>query len=146
MRWPGTTRMLVCLGSPHLGSPLERLGHLAHSLLDRTAITAPLGKIAGARSQGIKDLRHGPGTPERAHSPTIAYRFLGASLAGDTDHPLGNWLGDGLVPLASATGHAIDGDVETASLGNLGHMALVTDTRVYRQIRDWLAATDAARG
>jgi pimeloyl-ACP methyl ester carboxylesterase len=146
MRWPAATRMLVCLGSPHLGSPLERLGHLAHSLMNQTAVTAPLGKIAGVRSQGIKDLRHGPGAPAMAHAPAIAYRFLGASLAGDADHPLAEWLGDGLVPLASATSHAIEGDVETATVGNLGHMALVTDTRVYGRIRDWLAATDAARG
>ena len=30
MHWPQATRMLICLGSPNLGSPVERLGHLLH--------------------------------------------------------------------------------------------------------------------
>lgn len=141
MAWPQATRMLICLGSPHLGSPLERLGHLATAALYRFDVTAPLGKLAAARSQGIKDLRHGPG-PARIppQSAPIAYRFLGASLAEDVEHRFAKLLGDGLVTRDSATAHAIDGDVETATLGQLGHLQLLTDARVYRQISAWLAA------
>lgn len=146
MNWPHSTRMLICLGSPNLGSPVERLGHLANSALNFSAITAPLGKIAAARSQGIQDLRHGPGAP-RTHATHghIAFRFLGGSLADDVADPFGDFLGDGLVTLGSATAHAIEGDVQSARLGKIGHMGLLTDRRVYWQIRDWLLAAEKAR-
>ncbi len=98
MQWPHLTRMLICLGSPLLGSPIERLGQLTTSALNLSRVTAPLGRIAAARSQGIKDLRRGPGVarppPEHGH---VALRFLGASLAEDLEHPLGNCVGDGLI-------------------------------------------------
>ncbi|NJD24363.1 MAG: hypothetical protein FIB06_03050 [Betaproteobacteria bacterium] len=137
-RWPQVTRMAVCLGSPHLGSPLERLGHGLNNALDAHAITAPLGKAGAARSRGVKDLRHGPGAdPATPHD--IALRFLGSTLTEDVDHPLAEWFGDGLVTLGSATDHPVTGDVKSARLGGIAHMALTTSPRVYRQIAAWLA-------
>lgn len=146
LRWPSATRMLICLGSPNLGSPLERLGQLFTSALAVSNVTAPLARIAATRSQGIKDLRRGPG-PARAPAahPAIAFRFLGASLAADSAHPLGEWFGDGLVTPGSATAHGIGGDVRSARLGDIGHMALLNDARVYRQLREWLAAPAGKR-
>lgn len=144
MAWPHSTRMLICLGSPILGSTVERLGEFTTSALNQLKVTAPLGKIAAARSQGIKDLRSGPGAPENAAvHDHIAFRFLGASLAENSEHPFAKLLGDGLVTPASATAHAIDGDVESVRLGKLSHMALLNDARVYLQLRKWLAALDA---
>ncbi len=144
MRWPVSTRLLVCLGSPSLGSPLERLGHFANTALNLSPVTRPLGRIAAARSQGIKDLRRGPGAPRAsARRNAIAFRFLGASLAEDVDHPLSEFLGDGLVPLGSAIAQEIEGDVQSARLGKLGHMGLLNDRRVYRQIREWVAGACA---
>ena len=137
LRWPRVTRMLICLGSPHLGSPLERLGQTVTVALRQTDITAPLARIAATRSQGIKDLRHGPGAnPVTPH--TIALRFLGGTLTDDVDHPLADWFGDGLVTMGSATRHPVTGDVRSARLGGIAHMALTTDPRVYAQIRAWL--------
>lgn len=72
----------------------------------------------------------------------IAYRFLAGSLAEEVDNRFGRLFGDGLVTPGSATAHAIDGDVRTAAVGKLGHMDLLTDPRVYRQIADWLAAVE----
>ncbi|MCM8596356.1 triacylglycerol lipase [Accumulibacter sp.] len=143
MNWPQATRMLIGLGAPQLGSPLERFGHLVTSALQASKVTLPLARIAAARSQGIRDLRQGPGAAQ-AH-PTarhIAYRFLGGSLAEDVEHRFGRLFGDGLVTLGSATAQAIADDVQTAALGRLGHMALLTDARVYRQISRWVAALD----
>jgi pimeloyl-ACP methyl ester carboxylesterase len=140
MTWPQAMQMLICLGSPNLGSPVEQIGHWLTAALHLTQATAPLGKIAATRSQGIKDLRHGPGAPRHsAAHHHIAFRFLGASLTEDTGHPFCDFFGDGLVTLGSATTHQIEGDVQSARLGNIGHMALTTDPRVYRQIREWLA-------
>jgi pimeloyl-ACP methyl ester carboxylesterase len=143
MQWPQSTRMLICLGSPHLGSPVERLGQVATTALNLTRITLPLGKIANARSQGVKDLRNGPGAQRLPHkSHAIAFRFLGASLTEDVDHPLAAFLGDGLVPVSSAIAHQIDGDVKSAAVGRLGHMGLLNDARVYRQVSEWLRAIE----
>ncbi len=141
LQWPFSTRMVICLGSPYLGSPVERLGELATSVLNRFAVTAPLGKIAATRSQGIKDLRRGPGAPrsQPAHAH-IAFRFLGASLLEESEHPLGEILGDGLVGPGSATTHEIEGDVQSARLGKASHMGLLNDVRVYRQIREWISS------
>ena len=144
MSWPQSTRMVICLGSPHLGSPLERLGQLATVGLKLTTITRPLGNIAAKRSQGIKDLRRGPGAPRTLSKPhTIAFRFLGASLTEDVEHPISEFLGDGLVPLSSAIAHEITGDVQCARLGKLGHLRMLNDTRVHRQIREWLGVLGA---
>ncbi|MCP5267768.1 MAG: alpha/beta hydrolase [Zoogloeaceae bacterium] len=138
--WPQATGMLVCLGSPHSGSPVARLGHAATAALNMTRITAPLGKIADARSQGIKDLRHGPGSnPQAPHD--IAFRFVGSTLTEDMDHPLAEWFGDGLVTLGSATEHPVVGDVKSIRFGGIAHMALLTDQRVYAQISAWLQET-----
>jgi len=139
MNWPQALRMLICLGSPNLGSPVERLGHLATAALHLSKTTAPLGRIAAARSQGIKDLRHGSGAPRQsARQQHVAFRFLGGSLAEDIGHPFGEFLGDGLVTLGSATTHAIEGDVRSARIGKIGHMDLLNDARVYSQIREWV--------
>ena len=138
LHWPQVTTMLVCLGSPHLGSPVERLGQAVTVALDKHAITAPLGKIAATRSQGVKDLRHGPGaSPATPHA--IALRFVGSTLTDDVDHPLAEWFGDGLVTMGSATGHPVTGNVKSARFGGIPHMALTTEARVYEQIKAWLA-------
>jgi hypothetical protein len=134
--------MLVSLGSPHGGSPVERMGESLTRALRLSAVTAPLGNLAASRSQGIQDLRHGPGpareVPGHGH---IAYRFVASSLVEDGAHPLANVLGDGLVTPSSATGHAHAGDVQVAHLGRLGHMGLLTDARVYALLLAWLEAS-----
>lgn len=73
----------------------------------------------------------------------IAWRFIGGSLAEDLENPLGALIGDGLVTLGSATAGPLDGDVRGVRLGGVGHMGLLHDERVYRQIREWLEDTKA---
>jgi len=146
--WLKPTRMVICLGSPHRGAPLAKLGHLTTAALHLSKVTAPLGKIAAARSSGVKDLRHGLRAQEErtqaaAVASGMAYRFISANLTEDPDHPLGHILGDGLVTLGSATPPKLGDDVDSARLGGLGHMALLNEPRVYAQIRQWLDAPDA---
>ena len=143
--WLKPTRMVICLGSPHRGAPLAKLGHLTTAALHLSKVTAPLGKIAAARSIGVKDLRHGlraheERTQAAAVASSVAYRFISANLTEDPDHPLGHILGDGLVTLHSATVPELSDDVDLVRLGSLGHMALLNEPRVYEQIRRWLAA------
>ena len=146
--WLRPTRMVIGLGSPHRGAPLAKLGHLATAALHLSKVTAPLGKIAAARSAGVKDLRHGlweheERTQAAAVASSVAYRFISANLTDDADHPLGHILGDGLVTLRSATPPELADDVDSVRLGGLGHMALLNEPRVYERIRQWLAAPGA---
>ncbi len=105
-----------------------------------TLVTA---RVLEGRSSGIKDLRHGL-RPDPKTTHQIALRFIGSSLTDDVDHPLAEWLGDGLVTLGSATGHPLVGDVESTRLGGIAHMALTTDARVYACLQSWLKAIAAA--
>jgi len=150
--WLHRTRVVVCLGSPNLGAPLEKLGYLAAGALHLSDVTAPLGKIADARSAAIKDLRHGlrRGTRTGKYDegappvPGIAYRFLAANVVADCDRGfgrvLGRVVGDGLVTQQSAAVAGLPGDVETATIGGVGHLQLLNEPRVYAYIRRWLGA------
>lgn len=147
--WAARTPMIVCLGSPHQGAPLEQLGHLAAGALSLSEVTQPLGRIADARSAGIKDLRRGlKGKRATAASatPTPALRMLFATLGDPTESGLGTMLGkllgDGLVMPASAADDGLAGDVERVELAGLGHMALLNHPRVYAVIRRWLGAAE----
>jgi pimeloyl-ACP methyl ester carboxylesterase len=145
LSWLKPTRMVIFLGSPHRGAPLAKLGHLATAALHLSQVTAPLGKIAAARSVGVKDLRYGLRAQEERTQTAVAasgvaYRFISANLIEDPDHPLGHILGDGLVTLGSATPPELVDDVDSVRLGGLGHMALLNEPRVYERIRQWLDA------
>ena len=68
MNWPQATRMLICLGAPQLGAPLERLGHLVTSALQMSTVTLPLGRIAAARGPRLEE-RLRPRHEGRRHRP-----------------------------------------------------------------------------
>jgi hypothetical protein len=48
--------------------------------------------------------------------------------------------------MGSATDHPVTGDVKSARIGGVAHMALTTEARVFAQIRCWLAESGAAPG
>lgn len=137
--WLPRVRMLICLGSPQFGSPLERLGMLTNRVLDSFDVTAPIGAIAARRSAGIRDLHDGIGREDGQDPPSVELRFLGATIADDSDSPLGRLVGDGLVTPDSALAEDTRANVAKAQLGGLGHMGLLHDARAWRQIRAWIA-------
>ena len=151
LSWLGRVRLLICLGTPHQGARLEKLGHLAGLALGVSKVTQPLARIANARSQGIKDLRHGlkakGGRTTPAPAAPVALRFISASLGDESDSVIGSLmgraLGDGLVMPSSASDDGLGGDVQRVELAGLGHMALLNHPRAYAHIHAWLA--DAAR-
>ena len=143
--WRKRVRTVVCLGSPHLGAPLEKLGHFVASALNLSNVTQPLGRIANARSQGVKDLRHGLRGQNR-RVECLALRLVAGSLADEADAVMGVVLGDGLVTTRSASDASLVGDVQRAELPGLGHMALLNHPRVYALIREWLTPSAAPHG
>lgn len=57
--WPFLVDHLVCLGSPHHGAVLERLGFMLQERLGKLPFTGILVQILDIRSAGVIDLRHG---------------------------------------------------------------------------------------
>jgi pimeloyl-ACP methyl ester carboxylesterase len=140
--WRKRVHTVICLGSPHQGAPLEKLGHFVAAALNLSNVTQPLGTMADARSQGIKDLRHGLRGKKR-RPEGLALRLVAGSLADEADAMgpmVGSVLGDGLVTTTSASDESLTGDVQRVALAGLGHMALLNHPRVYALVRGWLTA------
>ncbi len=151
LAWPARVQRLVTLGTPHHGAPLERGGQQLQQLLAFSAYSRPLALLAGRRSAGIRDLRHGSlleadaGKCSRVPLPAgVACFAAAATLSKASARPPAHWLGDGLVPVASALGRHREAArrlafADTALFPALGHLALQTDAAVLAQLRAWLA-------
>jgi hypothetical protein len=162
MRWPAKLTRLVFLGTPHHGAPLERGGNWLHRALGISPYVAPFTRLSGLRSAGITDLRHGNLQEQDwagdrfAHRDTRAalplpagvacYAIAGTLGEGGTDE----WLGDGLVPVASALGrHArttrdlhIPPSRQWIARG-VNHLDLLGSDAVYRRLKRWLGPAKA---
>jgi triacylglycerol lipase len=155
-RWPSRVRRVFCLGSPHHGAPLEKIGNVATAVL--LAVDTPGTRIPGllleGRSAGIKDLRYGNVVHEDwlARDPDalledrrravpllddVTYYFVSATLTRDPEHPLGRVLGDLLVRVPSASGPAVPlgrFTIETHRFGAVLHHELQNHPDVYALI------------
>lgn len=163
-RWPASVSDLICLGSPHLGAPLERMGHVFETILAQTPYAAPFARLAKLRSEGITDLRHGSvlaedweGRDRHGRQPATARHLplpqslrcyaVAGSIGQQRDDLKGRVLGDGLVPLRSALGQhrdprrtlAFPADRQWIAHG-VHHMDLLGDAEVYAQLLCWLKA------
>jgi pimeloyl-ACP methyl ester carboxylesterase len=159
--WLAPLRRVFCLGSPHHGAPLERIGRVAAAVLD--AIDTPGTRIPArliqARSSGIKDLGKGRLVDEDwlDHDPDVlreeacrevplldhvAYHFLSATMTEDPEHPLGKIIGDLLVLSPSACGEQLGHrtfPIDTRCFGGVLHHQLQNHPAVYEQIRRAIA-------
>ncbi len=114
--WITSLRHLVCMGSPHHGAPLERGGRWIDLMLSATPFAAPLARVGKLRSAGITDLRHGHTLSMRGrHRVALLPKDVRCyAMAATTGRRRGDikdrWIGDGLVPVASALGHHMDAD------------------------------------
>src|SRR3954451_1653689 len=161
--WTERLRHVFCLGTPHLGAPLERAANIAGWALGRLPESRPFGDLFfNRRSVGIKDMRFGNCVEEdwcdcdpdeflrdRCQEvpflPNASYYFVGATLSRKPDG-LGRWFGDLLVQYPSASGNGprrrIPFEVENGHhVGGLDHMRLLNHPDVYAQIRKWIDGT-----
>ena len=166
--WTERLRHVVCLGSPHMGAPLERAAARGSRLLSRLPETAPLARLLTVRSAGVKDLRYGACLeedwrdldpdewgPDRCADfpflPSATYYYVGATIAREKDGPLGRIVGDALVQFPSASG---DGPLRKLAfeidhglhLGGVNHLQLLNHPRVYEQLASWLRRAPALTG
>jgi pimeloyl-ACP methyl ester carboxylesterase len=109
--WVKVLSKLVTLGSPHAGSPLERVGRGVDHVLGISPYTAPFARLGLVRSAGIQDLRYGAVTPsgelplwpKHVKLYTLACtKQKESDQKTDLAEPLKRLLGDGLVPIKSA--------------------------------------------
>lgn len=148
--WRSRLRTLVCLGTPHLGAPLERGGHGIDLLLGASPYSAPFARLGRLRSAGITDLRHGQvadvpcatAVPLPVDVDCFSLAVSHGRRAGDARDRL---LGDGLVPVDSALGRHADparalrfAPARTAVLYGLDHLDLLGHPRVQAQLDRWL--------
>lgn len=159
--WLAKVKKAFYLGSPHLGTPLERFGNAlswALAAIDHP-ITTLIAEIVNLRSGGVKDLRYGNLRREdwegagadallqnRRHPvpllPHIRHHLVAGSLTADVASLV--LLGDALVPLRSAIGRAAEEDrcspfpqEHVAILAGLNHVRLAHDEAVFSRIRAW---------
>lgn len=154
-RWGQRLRALVTLGTPHQGAPLERGGQQLQQLLALSAYSRPLAGLAARRSAGIRDLRHASlleadaGRASLLPLPAgVACYAVAATTSRAPDGTRARWLGDGLVPVASALGQHRSparrlAFADTALFTGLGHLGLQTDTAVLAQLQRWLGTPPA---
>jgi pimeloyl-ACP methyl ester carboxylesterase len=149
--WPAALRHLVCMGSPHHGAPLERGGNWIDLVLGATPFAAPLARIGKIRSAGITDLRHGHALSarERHRAVPLPKGVRSYAMAATTGSRRGDlkdrWIGDGLVPVASALGHHQDperavGFAKTRQwIGyDMNHLDLLSHPDVADRLLRWL--------
>lgn len=163
-QWVPKVRHLVSLGTPHLGSPVEKGVHLADWALRKLPETAPLGSVVSQRSVGIKDLRFGAVSEQdwSGHDPDEFLRdrctdvplldhathyWVSASVIGGEQHVLGRLVGDGLVRAPSASGKGRSRSVPLAAehgvhVESTSHLRLLNHPAVYDQLRHWLSGID----
>ena len=150
--WPQRTRHLVCLGSPHTGAPLERAANTVTALLRSFDESAPIAALLAGRSAGIKDLRHGSlhrqdwhgndpdavhrGVPYPYRPPDGVEHCNVAATVSRAPGPVGHWVGDLLVPTASALSPTPP--AHGCVIPGLTHRDLLTHDAVYTQLVGWL--------
>jgi pimeloyl-ACP methyl ester carboxylesterase len=158
--WIQQARRAFYLGSPHLGSPLERGGQVVTVALG--AIDHPVVRliraVADVRSAGIKDLGHGrlldhdPGDPALGGAgprpprwlplrPAMDHYLVAGTLAEREEHFISQLLGDALVRIPSAMARGPRGELpegNTAVVRGVHHMMLAHCPEVYSRIRGWL--------
>ena len=161
--WLSKMAALVCLGSPHHGAPLERGGQLMDRLLGTRRNRAPLAGRGTGRSAGIADLRFGnvqqadwAAHPKHAQKvdarlPTplpqgVPCYLLAAVQAQREDAARNAWIGDGLVPQASALGEHARAELTLAVpdshkhvVTGANHWDLLNHPGVYQQLLGWLS-------
>jgi pimeloyl-ACP methyl ester carboxylesterase len=165
-RWTRSVRHVFCLGTPHLGAPLERGANVAGWALGKLPETRPFAKLVNGRSVGIKDLRFGNVVEtdwcdcdpdeflndrccEVPFLECATYYFVGATITKSELSPLGRAIGDLLVQLPSASGNGkrrrIPFEVDNGRhIGGLTHFDLLNNPAVYDLIRDWIDRPGAA--
>lgn len=160
--WRERLKNLVFLATPHHGALLERSGNWLHHILQISAYSAPISRLAKIRSAGVTDLRYGNlvhedwrdcerfelstdcrqpvPLPEHVDCYAVA-ATTAATPAYVTDHV----LGDGLVQLDSALGRHDNPEYDLGLVEShqfvarrCGHLDVLCEPEIYEALCGWL--------
>ena len=140
--WTDRVTDVICLGTPHLGAPLERVVNRGVAAVGRVPEVAAIARFLEYRSTGILDLRHGLARDVQ-NLPNARYRLVAATLTRSHRSVTAATIGDYLVPYASALGRRPDGEemfpgAETLHVPAADHFDLLNHDEIYAAIRTWL--------
>jgi pimeloyl-ACP methyl ester carboxylesterase len=160
--WPRYLRKIFFLGTPHHGAALEQIGNQVDNFLAISPYTAPFSRLGKIRSAGITDLRHGnlldqdwqgqdrfERSADRRQFVPLPKDVECFTIAATTGKRTGDLkdilLGDGLVMLNSALGRHEKLELDLTFpkshqwIGySLNHMDLLSNAKVYKQLKRWL--------
>ncbi len=161
-RWRRRLEKLICLGTPHHGAPLERIGAWIDLVIASIPFAAAFTRLGRIRSAGITDLRHGgvvdedwrgrdrfaPG--DASVSVPLPENVACFAIAATTSARSGGLndriVGDGLVTVASALGQHSDPARDLAFpwerqviVCGTNHFGLLDSAETYDLIESWLA-------
>ena len=159
--WLSKLSKVVFLGTPHHGTPMEKVGNWIELSLEMNAYSKPFARLGKIRSSGITDLRHGyvvendwytrnrfdyasdPRLP--APLPSGVTCIAIAAILNDKNR-LYSAFGDGLVTLQSAFGQhpnaSLDLQIPESQrhiVKGIHHTDLITHPEVYALIKQHLA-------
>ncbi|MEA2023257.1 MAG: hypothetical protein U9N79_03080 [Actinomycetota bacterium] len=154
-RWIDDVDNVVTVGSPHQGSPLEKLANVTAFGLGVARETRPLAGFVNRRSAGIKDLRFGAiveddwagGDPDALLRNTVGdhslpsgidHHFVAGVVTSDPEHPVGAIVGDLVVRPGSGTAQHIEPQSATV-IGGRSHLDLLDDPAVIAGVMGRLA-------
>lgn len=141
--WTDHVTDIITLGTPHLGSPVERGIAVGMRVAAKVPELSPYRRIFMQRSLGVLDLSEGmPDLPRPLKR--ARYRLVSATLTRTPTHPVAIAIGDMLVQPRSAFGQPVVGDelfpgAATLHVPNADHFDLLNHDDVYEAIRGWLA-------
>jgi len=162
--WLNHLLKIVFLGTPHHGSPLERVGNWIDIILEISPYSAPFSRLGKIRSAGITDLRYGnildedwkgrdrfESSKDHRSAVPLPDDLQCYTIAATTSKKLSilgdQLIGDGLVTLNSALGRHKNADLnllfpETRQwiARDMNHMDLLNQQEVYETIKQWLAS------
>jgi len=160
--WLKHVKKSIFLGTPHHGAPLEQTGNWIDTMLASNVFSAPISNLGKLRSAGITDLRYGNvldddwngrdrfqpvgdlRTPVPLPEEVECYAI--AAVINERSSILGDdIIGDGLVPLYSATGKHEQSefclqfpDENVKAFRKMKHLDLLSHPLVYGAIKGWL--------
>jgi len=138
--WGDLATHIVAIGTPHLGSPIEKGVDLVGRFLGVFEVTRPLREFLEGRSAGIKDLRHGADNRPNG----LAYHVVAGVVTKEPTHLLGALVGDLVVQVSSAVGGGGTPSSNVLVVGGRQHADLPGDPDVATHIRGWLSQQSMA--
>ena len=157
-RWSEVVKHVITVGSPHLGSPLEKVANLVSWGLRVAPESRPLSGFLNNRSVGIKDLRYGAihcddwserdfdallsdTVDDTADLEGVQQHFIAGVITSEPSHPMGALLGDLVVRVNSGIGRGRRRRIDAENVRVISrrrHFDLLRDPEVLEQVREWL--------